>query len=108
MTSSLLCCLTTTGQPETQNISPGGHANSGLGGLGGVGNSYGDDKDDGVELSDFSGNVAVDENDYSQVILITGAGEQEEMWSRLRRRKPTATISDLRLQLLLEPLFHTP
>ena len=73
MTSSLLCCLTTTGQPETQNISPGGHTN-GHADLGGVGNSYGDDKDDGVELSDFSGNVAVDENDYDyrQIILITG------------------------------------
>ena len=112
MISSLLCCLTTTGQPGTQNTSPGGHPN-GDDDLDGVGN--GDDKEDGVEHSHFhfSGNVAADEDDYDyrtiiRMILITGAGEQEDRWRRLRRRKPTATISDLRLQLiLLNSSFYT-
>ena len=127
MTSSLLCCLTTTGQPGTQNISPGGHANGDddLGGVAngdgdldgvGVGNGDGDDKEDGVKHShfQFSGNVAVYEDDYDyrtirRMILITGAGEQEERWRRLRSRRPTATIFNLRLKLiLLNSSFYIP
>ena len=38
--------------------------------------------------------------------LITGAGELQERWRRLRRRKPTATISYLGLKYFLRPLFH--
>ena len=36
------------------------------------------------------------EYDYRRMILITGAGEEEEMWRKLkRRRSPTATISEI-------------
>ena len=90
MTSSLLCYLITTGPPETPSILPGWGGNWD-GDLDVVGNS------DGVKFSDF------DERRMRR--MITGAGELEERWSRLRRRRPTATISDLRSQFFHRHLW---
>ena len=45
------------------------------------------------------------DNDDDNDNLITGAGELQERWRRLRRRKPTATISYLGLKYFLRPFF---